>query len=64
MAVQTAEKFLERLEREPTLKAQLAIINPRSLRQFVTFAQGKGFIFSEDDLKAALAKQPLPYLKF
>lgn len=63
MAVQTAEKFLERLLDEPTLRAQLRVHSPRDLQQFLTFAMAKGFIFSEEDLRAALKTHPVDFIK-
>lgn len=54
MAIETAYQFLERVEREETLRTQLYITRPDDLAELTTFAQGKGFIFSRDDLAAAL----------
>jgi predicted ribosomally synthesized peptide with nif11-like leader len=63
MAVQTAEKFLERLQEESSLKSQLYVTRPRNTDQLLQFAQGKGFIFSAEDLQAALKKHPVSFLK-
>lgn len=54
MAVQTALKFLERMEREDSLRAQLYIINPEDLATLCEFARGKGFVISPNDLADAL----------
>lgn len=54
MAVETALKFLERMEREETLRTQLYISKPENLLKLTEFARGKGFIISLDDLEQAL----------
>lgn len=54
MALETALKFLERVEREDTLRTQLYITRPEDLDELTTFAQGKGFIMSKHDLATAL----------
>ena len=54
MAVETALKFLERMEREESLRHQLYISNPEDLTKLVEFARGKGFIVSPNDLATAL----------
>ena len=54
MALETALKFLERVEREETLRTQLYVSRPKSLADFVQFAQGKGFVTTADDMKQAL----------
>lgn len=59
MALVTAEKFLERLEREESLRTQLYVSRPENLAELTRFAQGKGFVVAEDELKQALdAWQP------
>jgi hypothetical protein len=54
MATETALKFLERVEREESLRHQLYISNPDDLNKLVDFARGKGFIVSANDLALAL----------
>lgn len=54
MAIETAHKFLERLEREETLRTQLYISNPRSMENLVQFAHGKGFVMKREDMVIAL----------
>jgi predicted ribosomally synthesized peptide with nif11-like leader len=54
MAVETALKFIERVEREHSLREQLYITAPESLPQFLDFARGKGFIFSDEDFITAM----------
>jgi hypothetical protein len=54
MAVETALKFIERMEREESLRHQLYISNPEDLDKLVDFARGKGFIASANDFAIAL----------
>ena len=54
MAVETALKFLERVEREDSLRTQLYISKPEDLKKLTEFARGKGFIVSEGDMVKAL----------
>jgi predicted ribosomally synthesized peptide with nif11-like leader len=54
MSVDAALKFLERVEREESLRTQLYISNPIELDALAQFAHGKGFVLSSDDLKEAL----------
>jgi predicted ribosomally synthesized peptide with nif11-like leader len=54
MAVETAKKFLERLEREETLREQLYVSSPKDLEKFVQFAHGKGFVVRKEDMATAL----------
>lgn len=61
MALETAVKFLERLEREETLRQQLYVSNIKNLDKLVQFAQGKGFVCKKEDMEVAL-KQFKPKL--
>ncbi|MCA9885722.1 MAG: Nif11 family protein [Anaerolineae bacterium] len=54
MAIETALKFLERLEKEDTLRTQLYVSKANSLEKLVQFAHGKGFVVSQDDMTTAL----------
>lgn len=56
MVLETARKFLERLEREETLRTQLYITNPKDIETFVKFAHGKGFVTSVQDMQTALSE--------
>lgn len=56
MPVETALKFLERLEREESLRGQLYISRPNDLEKLVQFAQGKGFVVSKEDMKVAISQ--------
>ncbi len=55
MAVETALKFIERVEREHSLREQLYITAPESLPQLLEFARGKGFLFSDDEFIEAMS---------
>ncbi len=54
MSVMAALKFLERVEREETLRTQLYVSRADDLPRLLQFAHGKGFILTEEDLKEAL----------
>ncbi|MCS6835967.1 MAG: Nif11-like leader peptide family natural product precursor [Anaerolineae bacterium] len=54
MSLTTAQRFLQRLEREETLRQQLYISGINSLDKLVQFAHGKGFIVSQEEMKVAL----------
>lgn len=54
MALETASRFLERMESEESLRTQLYISRPEDIEELTTFAQGKGFIASVDDMATAL----------
>ncbi|MDQ7024681.1 MAG: Nif11 family protein [Anaerolineae bacterium] len=54
MALETALKFLERIERETTLRQQLYISKPPNIQKLTEFARGKGFVVTADDIADAL----------
>jgi predicted ribosomally synthesized peptide with nif11-like leader len=54
MAIETALKFLERVEREESLRQQFYVSKPEDLQKLTEFARGKGFVISQDDLAKAL----------
>ena len=54
MAWQTAVKFLELLAENPNLQTHQRLADAWSIPALTRFAAGKGFIFSEADLKVAL----------
>lgn len=56
MAVETARKFLERLEREETLRTQLYISGAKTLDKLVQFAHGKGFVVKTEEMEQAIAE--------
>ena len=56
MAMETAVKFLERLEREETLRQQLYINGVGDIEKLVQFAHAKGFVVKQADMEAAIAQ--------
>lgn len=54
MGIETAYQFLERMEREDSLRTQLYITRPEDLTELTEFARGKGFIMSRGDLAEAI----------
>lgn len=54
MSLEAAQKFLERVEREESLRTQLYISRPATLEQLLQFAHGKGFVLQAESLKSAL----------
>ncbi len=54
MSVIAALKFLERMEREETLRGQLYISRADDLPRLLQFAHGKGFVLTTEELKTAL----------
>lgn len=58
MSAQTARKFLELLNTNRGLQTQFYISSPANLDKLLTFARGKGFIFTAEELEAALKDAP------
>lgn len=60
MAINTtnAKEFIEMLESNSTLQAQFAIASPNSLDGVVDFADSKGYMFTQEELEAALKHFP------
>lgn len=58
MATDTARKFIEALENNPTLSAQYQMAAPHNLDGVVDFATSKGYVFTVTDLEAALKRAP------
>lgn len=54
MSMEAANKFLQRLEKETTLRGQLYISSPKTFDELLTFAQSKGFVVEADELKTAI----------
>lgn len=54
MSQQCAAKFLELLAINPNLRTHQALANAWNVSDLTRFAAGKGFMFSEGDLKQAL----------
>jgi hypothetical protein len=58
MAAGTARLFIELLERDTKLQIQFETLSPNSADEILDFAATKGYIFSKDDLFAALEVFP------
>jgi hypothetical protein len=58
MSVQTARRFLEFVTTNPGVQTQLRVSDPRTLDKLLTFAHGKGYIISAEELEAALKEFP------
>ncbi len=58
MAVKTAQLFIEALEKDATLSTQFSIVSPTNLDDIVDFAWEKGYMFTKDELEAALKLFP------
>lgn len=54
MGYETALAFLERMEREESLRTQLYISRPADLEKLTEFARGKGFLVSKQELILAI----------
>ena len=54
MGYETAIAFLERIEREESLRTQLYISRPEDLQKLTEFARGKGFLVSKAELIEAI----------
>lgn len=58
MAVKNAQRFIEALENDATLSTQFSIVSPTNLDSIVDFAWEKGYMFTKDELEAALKLFP------
>lgn len=58
MTVSTAHQFIELLENDTSLQTQFSIASPNTTEGIVDFASSKGYMFTKDDLMAALKKYP------
>jgi len=58
MAASTARLFIELLERDTSLQTQFSIASPNTSDAILDFASSKGYVFSKDDLMAALKAFP------
>ena len=54
MSVVAAHKFLERVEKEETLRGQMYISGVDSVEKLRQFAHGKGFVLTSEELRVAL----------
>ena len=58
MITDSIQAFIDTLEHDSYLQAQLSIAAPGSLSAVVDFASAKGYSFSKDELEAALQIDP------
>ena len=60
MAINTAQAqgFVEALEHDSTFQAQFSVASPNSLDGVVDFASAKGYVFTKEELEAALKHYP------
>jgi predicted ribosomally synthesized peptide with nif11-like leader len=58
MSAQTARQFLDLLTTNRGVQTQFYVTDPRTLEKLLTFAHGKGFIFTAEDLETALSELP------
>ncbi len=58
MAWQTAEKYVELLASDHSLQTHHRLAGAWSIPEVTRFAAGKGFIFTEEDLRTVLEKYP------
>ena len=54
-----AHEFLELLSRDEPMRTQLVVYSPKTLDDVVGFARGKGFIFTEAELRNTLVNFPV-----
>jgi hypothetical protein len=55
MAGENATQFLERLSNDASFRAELQTINTGKITDIMDFALSKDFVFTEQDLRQALA---------
>jgi hypothetical protein len=58
MAAGTARLFIELLERDTKMQIHFETLAPKNTDEILDFAASKGYIFSKDDLFAALKVLP------
>ncbi len=58
MAATDAQRFLERLMEDASLRAELRSAGAATVDNIADFALVKGFVFTQQDLKSALASFP------
>lgn len=56
MSFEAATKFLERFEREESLRTQLYISKPEDMQQLTEFVRGKGFLVSQEEMAEAIER--------
>ncbi len=58
MSLKTAQKFLEMMSQNRVMQTQFRVADPPNLDKLLTFAHGKGFIITPEELDAALKDVP------
>ena len=58
MAPGTARLFIDLLESDTKMQVQFETVSPNSTDAILDFAANKGYIFTKDDLFAALKEMP------
>ncbi len=58
MTASSARQFIELLERDSGLYTQFTIASPNTVEAIVDFADSRGYVFTQDDLVAALKGFP------
>jgi predicted ribosomally synthesized peptide with nif11-like leader len=58
MSRETAKQFIDLLEHDAPLQTQFMIASPNTLEGVVDFADTKGYLFTTDELEAALKEMP------
>jgi nitrogen fixation uncharacterized protein len=58
MTAGTAQLFIEQLEQDTKLQVQFETVAPKNADEIMDFAALKGYIFTKDDLFAALKELP------
>ncbi len=58
MSVESATQFLDQLRNDPALRVQMLSEGSLSAQTIMDFAFTKGYVFTTDELKTALAKHP------
>ena len=58
MSVESATQFLNELSNDPALRVKLQSEGTLTAQAIMDFALIKGYVFTQDELKTALAKYP------
>jgi predicted ribosomally synthesized peptide with nif11-like leader len=58
MTTNSAREFIELLERDASLQTKFSIASPNSTEAIIDFADSRGYVFTKDELLAALKRYP------
>lgn len=58
MSTESARKFIEDLDNNTGLSTQFSIASPNTFDGVIDFAYGKGYVFTKDELEAAIKRAP------